>query len=444
MLLLVAAAGLAMGVIAEKVAAPEISWGNALKNVVCEVVKGVRLPSQNQLYGNPVQLDVMLRQTILNEISSYSDLQLLWEINTGYFYRDNIPYLTVDFLLKDTSDVERVKMVIQEVFRKFIIGHYMEVDPDLTRISYSPNENRYYFELAFAWTEEEHRRLQTLMERERIYQEEKAALASKPIIDNLKDHEGHDKVFIGYDMALYRFHRQKIALYWDWKTVPMGLIAGPTGSGKSVELLLFLHSLKKMNTQIWIVDGKNSGDFLGITENYYNSDNWVEGVRLYKKKMTEVDEQAEMLNQNHVIVIDELATLLNDLKIQDKAAYNEMQKTISKILMTGRSKHFGLVVGLQRPDAEFFSQGSRLNFDLMMLLGDADDESFRMCFGSGKKIEGYDQVPSMKRGQGLVKIKGEPLRAVLIPKIDVDKVKNKLCENGKFQTTKRCRKEGTT
>ena len=58
----------------------------------------------------------------------------------------------------------------------------------------------------------------------------------------------------------------------DLDRFPHWLIAGRSGSGKSVLLLYALNSLLSFQLQLFLADPKGSGDFRGITPNYAEFD----------------------------------------------------------------------------------------------------------------------------------------------------------------------------
>lgn len=207
------------------------------------------------------------------------------------------------------------------------------------------------------------------------------------------------------------------------------LVCGKSGSGKTVAVMILLNSIFVDNTiTVYIGDPKNSGDFEGMA-NYYAADeaviNLIEEVYQEYKTIKEKRTGGKIL-----IIIDEYPAFITNLENQDKKKAARIKAIISTLLMQGRSLPNNGFVGVwliaQRPDAEFFPKGARLNFLAVMALGGLDAQIKTMLF-SGENLPEYQAA----KGTGVISMDGKPIRVFRVPMVKKAELKELLQEKAR-------------
>lgn len=198
-------------------------------------------------------------------------------------------------------------------------------------------------------------------------------------------------------------------------------ICGSSGSGKSYFCLFLLNQLQKYATDIYVADFKNTGDYEQITSDYAVGADCVTLFQKYYERY-----QAIKLGEEKGriwFVWDEMAGNLLWLEGQDKKLSQDIKSKMGEILMMGRALaggSAGLITVLQRPDSNHYSNGSRDNYHVKVLLGMSSIES--------RKMMGFlsDEIPKDFKagvGKGLVMTDENPFPvAFTVPQIDKDKL----------------------
>lgn len=124
------------------------------------------------------------------------------------------------------------------------------------------------------------------------------------------------------------------------------------------------------------------------------------------------------------MLIDEIAGLLTYFPItrEGKAKADEIRAIMSSILMLGRSRRCFLWLSMQRYTASIFpaSSGAADNFHVCVGLGRLTVDGRKGLF-AGEHFEGEENL-LFGHGRGIVLIDGQPLQALIIPKVSKAKL----------------------
>lgn len=164
----------------------------------------------------------------------------------------------------------------------------------------------------------------------------------------------------------------------DFSKHPHTLIAGTTGSGKSIALHnIICNALKNKNTELFLSDSKNvefsiyknRSEIVSISNSYEQNINMLEHIvsimenrfniiNIYKK--TSYNEVFGM--KNILVVIDELS----DLILQDKN--NKFKNLLLKLTQKSRAAGIFIVAATQRPSVDVLSGTIKANFPARIAL----------------------------------------------------------------------------
>lgn len=227
-------------------------------------------------------------------------------------------------------------------------------------------------------------------------------------------------LMLGYDYALYSLQGVKIPLY-----APLDshfCTIGGSNSGKSTAILYWLYKMRKYNVLLHVVDFKKSHEFLGITEYFAEFEDSYGMIKKFYEEFLITPEGGSGCNK--VLLIDEIAGLLMHYSMtkEGKAKADEMRSIMSTILMLGRSRKCFLWLSMQRYTASIFpaSSGSADNFHVCVGLGRLTVDGRKGLF-AGEHFEGEEEL-QFGQGKGIVLIDGQPLRALIIPKVSKEKL----------------------
>lgn len=122
---------------------------------------------------------------------------------------------------------------------------------------------------------------------------------------------------------------------------------------------------------------------------------------------------------NKILIIDEIAGLLTHFSTtkEGKTKVDEIRAIMSSVLMLGRSRKCFLWLSMQRYTASIFpaSSGSADNFHICVGLGRLTVDGRKGLF-AGEHFEGEEDL-QFGQGRGIVLIDGQPLKALVIPKV---------------------------
>lgn len=193
---------------------------------------------------------------------------------------------------------------------------------------------------------------------------------------------------------------------FDLNKYPHALIAGVTGSGKSVILRCLLWQCIRKGARIFMVDFKGGVEFGQEYETFGEVITDRDGALELLKELTNemklrlnlfrqcgVKNLAEY-NQKHeqtplcriVLVCDEVAEMLDKtgLSSQDKAIYYEIEKEMSTVARLGRSPGINMLLATQRPDAKVIVGQIKNNLPIRISGRMIDPQASEMVLGNTK------------------------------------------------------------
>ena len=185
---------------------------------------------------------------------------------------------------------------------------------------------------------------------------------------------------------------------WDCQFDPHAIVAGATGSGKTMLQSLIAHQVLLQGNKLLVIDYKASADWERPCFNDAIIVNEEAGARLLlqdalkdlqwrKERFREVGARniAEFREktgdnlQRVIIVIDEAADVLCAAPSKEqKDDYEFIKSTLEMLTRQGRSYGFHVVYGIQRPD---MSLSGQIRSNCTRFCGRADDNLRRVVFG---------------------------------------------------------------
>lgn len=207
-------------------------------------------------------------------------------------------------------------------------------------------------------------------------------------------------------------------IVWKPKDQAHGMVTGETGKGKTVVILGIVMYLAAHGWRIWGIDGKRI-ELLGLRE--YPNVELIAGridhqARVVRAVYTLMQERMEAYESRRVrlndfepvlFVVDEFKTFRNALLAWYRSVKPKGASTIpvtltefSDIVSLGRKLRIHLLIGLQRPDAEFLTGDMRDNFGFRVSLGKLSPEGAKMMWQSF--VTGTT-VPVNAKGRGMAR-----------------------------------------
>ena len=214
-------------------------------------------------------------------------------------------------------------------------------------------------------------------------------------------------------------------VYWKPKDDPHGVVTGKTGKGKTVVLLGIAMYLAAAGWEVWAIDGKRI-ELVGLR-------GW-KNVRMIAGR---VDHQARLAHHIYTMMqerfadydagkvrledftpvlflIDEFKTFKNALnrwyrqvKPKGGSTTPPVLDEISDFASLARKVKMHMIIGLQRPDAEFLSGDMRDNLGFRVSLGRLSPEGAKMMWGD---FTTGVTIPVRSKGRGIAYNKtGDPV-----------------------------------
>lgn len=209
---------------------------------------------------------------------------------------------------------------------------------------------------------------------------------------------------------------------WDYNTIPHGLIAGATGSGKTYFLNYVICSLLYNQADITFVDPKNAdikaiGQVVNKDKTAYKEEEILKLVEDFSNEMTarqEIIGNSGKVNATYLdfdmkpmfLIFDELAAFKAGVK--EKKTATDVENQLKKIILMGRSTGNFVILVAQQPNANVIETGIRDQLGLKVALGNIKNELRLMMFGAEIKLHTLD---STQKGVGYISIAGgEPYK----------------------------------
>lgn len=144
-------------------------------------------------------------------------------------------------------------------------------------------------------------------------------------------------------------------------------------------------------------------------ERYYKHQAVAEGLETVFNELQERMKNPKPDNQPIYLVIDEWSGFLASIP---KKQQEDFKQKLTSILMLGLGASTFIILSMQRADSSNFLSGARDNFANALGLGRLSKEASRMLFP-----DEADLIQPKSRGKGYVRIDGQPLTEIVIPKI---------------------------
>ena len=191
---------------------------------------------------------------------------------------------------------------------------------------------------------------------------------------------------------------------WYYNSVPHGLIAGTTGSGKTYFLNYLICNLLYQKCDITFVDPKfadvkSLGEMINPLKTACDENNICRVVREFRESMEARQKLIAGLKGTNVIykncglnaeflIFDELSAFKSGVEKKDNA--KQVENDLKKIILMGRSTGNFVILVAQQPNADIIETGIRDQLGLKVTFGNTKEELRRMLFGSDVKLHILD------------------------------------------------------
>ena len=228
-------------------------------------------------------------------------------------------------------------------------------------------------------------------------------------------HDGYIEYTLLYDMIANRITIDEVRaengslrlmknLVWEYDALPHALIAGGTGGGKTYFLLTLIEALLHTNAVLYVLDPKNAdladlGTVMGNV--YHTKEEMIDCVNAFYEGMVQRSEEMKRhpnykTGENYAylglppcfLIFDEYVAFFEMLGTKESVG---LLSQLKKIVMLGRQAGYFLIVACQRPDAKYFSDGIRDNFNFRVGLGRISELGYSMLFGSDVKKQFFQK-----------------------------------------------------
>lgn len=219
-------------------------------------------------------------------------------------------------------------------------------------------------------------------------------------------HDSYVEYIMLYDMIANRISIDEVQaengglrlmknLVWEYDALPHALICGGTGGGKTYFILTIIEALLHTDAVLYILDPKNAdlADLGTVMSNVYcKKEDMISCINSFYDGMVARSEAMKLMpnyktGENyaylglapHFLIFDEYVAFMEMLGTKESIA---VLSQLKKIVMLGRQAGYFLILACQRPDAKYFSDGIRDNFNFRVALGRMSELGYGMMFGS--------------------------------------------------------------
>jgi hypothetical protein bcoam_03419 len=201
---------------------------------------------------------------------------------------------------------------------------------------------------------------------------------------------------------------------------PHILIAGGTGSGKSILISYLLLEFLKRKSELYIADPKNSD--LGSLSHYLGQERVATSpnniARIVRLTVEEMNKRYEYMRENFKygsnfsdhgfkmiwLIFDEMGAFqASGTDKKSKEIINEVMDRIKQIILLGRQAGVFVLVSAQQVNADTLNTDLRDNLGLRIALGANSSEGYRMVFGSATPV---NRQPIEEKGAGYLYMQG--------------------------------------
>lgn len=178
------------------------------------------------------------------------------------------------------------------------------------------------------------------------------------------------------------------------------LVVGATGTGKTVAIKTTLSTIAQYqpNPTFWILDFKQL-DFKAYTAlpHYYGYTDCVQGLEDYYAAF-KAAQASGIAGEPQYLIMDEWGSFITSL---GKKEAERCKAIMAELLALGRAYKFIPIIGMQRCDASYFTDGARDNFQVRLALGNLSPEGRRMVFP-----DNVEQITPCRKREGHLYIDG--------------------------------------
>lgn len=231
---------------------------------------------------------------------------------------------------------------------------------------------------------------------------------------------------------------------WAYDALPHMLIAGGTGGGKTYFILTLIEALLDTDATLYVLDPKNAdlADLAAVMPNvYHKKEDMISCIDAFYDEMMERNESMKQLEgyktgENYAyfglparfLIFDEYVAFMDLLGAKESPA---VISTLKQIVMLGRQSGFFLVLACQRPDAKYFADGIRDQFNFRVALGKMSELGYGMMFGETQKNFFQKRI----KGRGYVDVGTNVVSEFYTPLVPkehdfLDEIKQKIAKKG--------------
>ena len=189
---------------------------------------------------------------------------------------------------------------------------------------------------------------------------------------------------------------------------PHALIAGVTGSGKSVILRCLLWQCIRKGAKIYMMDFKGGLEFAAFESFGEVITHRQDALELLKELNSEMKLRLDLFRETGtknlteynrlypekrlariVLACDEVAEMLDKTGLQsaDKAIYYEIEKELSSLARLSRAAGINMLLGIQRPDAKVLVGQIKNNLPIRISGRMVDPQASEMVLGNTKAAD---------------------------------------------------------
>lgn len=241
-----------------------------------------------------------------------------------------------------------------------------------------------------------------------------------------------DNLLIGYEYDAWYGYSDKIPVTIDAsiKNNSHTLICGMSGSGKSYLTNQYGARIclrGGVESVVYFADFKQDDSFAHLRNcpRYYPYDKTIEALEIVYDILHK-RQSGEDTSRNYITLIwDEYMANILALQGRDKKKAESVMNKVSEILMLGRSLAVRLVIACQRPDAQAFPTGSRLNFGVIIIVGASIESIYSMLMPK----ELIERVGNREfhTGEGVMLWQGAELHFIKVPVVRNEERMKEIC-----------------